>query len=349
MPESTSNPPLSRLPPELRLMIWEAALPDPIVDPLYIWRYDCWKAHRDQTEDAAGENRDTLHIEFDPRPLDCYEIYLPHLFINHEARWVGLRWLEKQQPRLQIRYHKKTRRFSVVRPFDPARDTVYIPYRQWFNFFPNARRIRNLMLKAGVDQQLAHLWPAHRRPGHPLIVKHATPLTRLAFPCGLLHKKSAEHVCPSWRWSGVHPECVEVSIVSNSPEDPLQRFPDIDVVFRTWEVACPKEMKRIIWLPVHDTSRRWHAVDSLVDESLDQLRRAKTRQDRTTAWGGLYRHFKDGPYQGGRFNADLDQIWSVRNTLLNEDTGGQDYQQEVWKRIFSRLPLIIKSVVAVER
>ncbi|RAH41116.1 uncharacterized protein BO95DRAFT_436116 [Aspergillus brunneoviolaceus CBS 621.78] len=331
MTTSTPNPPLSRLPPELRLMVWEAALPDPVVDPLYIWRYDCWTARLDETKNAQDEKKNELHIEFDPRPLDCYEVHLPHFSLNHEARWVALRWLEKQQPRLQIRYHKKTRRFSIVRPFDPTRDTVYVPYRQWFNFFPNAHRIRNLMLKAGVDQQLAHMWPWNPRPGHPTIVKHPTPLTRLAFPSGLLHKKGAEHVCPSSKWSSPHPECRQVSIVSSatgSTGDPPARFADIDVVHRTWEVVeCPKEMKVIVWVPVHDKRRRWHTGYREWDASFVEQRRAK----------------------GDRFNADLDRIWSCRNSILNEDTGGEEYHRTVTERIERGQPLMIRSVVAVER
>ncbi|SMQ54481.1 unnamed protein product [Zymoseptoria tritici ST99CH_3D7] len=106
---------------ELRLMIWQAALPTPLGRALYPFRKGCWVL-----EDLGLQldpNGEDLDLRFDPGLLKELHIMLPLFHVNREARDVATKY---------IRMHKLvTRQGSAgagyFRRFDPKTDIMFLP------------------------------------------------------------------------------------------------------------------------------------------------------------------------------------------------------------------------------
>ncbi|PYH84642.1 hypothetical protein BO82DRAFT_351831 [Aspergillus uvarum CBS 121591] len=64
-------PSFSRLPAEIRLMFWEAALLDPIDKPLFFWRRTPWRPE----EYLIGMAGDLIHPDDMGRSLSILSIY----------------------------------------------------------------------------------------------------------------------------------------------------------------------------------------------------------------------------------------------------------------------------------
>ncbi|KAK4443020.1 hypothetical protein QBC34DRAFT_478693 [Podospora aff. communis PSN243] len=126
-----------RLPTELRLMIWEASLPD-FGPCLFPYRPGCWKiepAH-------PASNIPSMH--WTPEASMELIIALPVMLASKEARSAALNWLRRnnlqlffyplEQSDIRCLYH------CVARPFDPEHDVMYVPDGQWLQFRKEAIR-----------------------------------------------------------------------------------------------------------------------------------------------------------------------------------------------------------------
>ncbi|KAL4761089.1 2EXR domain-containing protein [Aspergillus foveolatus] len=125
------------LPPELRLQIWNYALPAtlPVGSAVFPYKKGCWGPRRLTPGDPGYNpvNDDlNLNLEFDHTLLDPLEIELPLLQVIHEARIVALEWTRKQN--LQVRFNKHNPQLLFLRPFNADTDTIYVSRSQWHDF-----------------------------------------------------------------------------------------------------------------------------------------------------------------------------------------------------------------------
>ncbi|PYI18330.1 hypothetical protein BO99DRAFT_307227, partial [Aspergillus violaceofuscus CBS 115571] len=133
---TSSFPKFSKLPAELRLKIWEEALPELIEQPLYFYSQRPTTCARDTPADDGSlpegmpQSMDFRHGQVHPRVAE-----LPHLFVNWEARRTALRWVGKQGAETLSSWKRPTHNHHVlVRPFHPETDTLYIPADLWNGF-----------------------------------------------------------------------------------------------------------------------------------------------------------------------------------------------------------------------
>ncbi|PWY76042.1 hypothetical protein BO94DRAFT_549354 [Aspergillus sclerotioniger CBS 115572] len=111
------------LPTELRLQIWEEALPK-LRRPLYMYRLGCW---------GRGSVSEThIHYEFKHRRLRDLVFSTSLFFVNCETRYVVLRWMRKHG--IQMMYDPETSSFRFRRSFNPQSDIILIPATEWACF-----------------------------------------------------------------------------------------------------------------------------------------------------------------------------------------------------------------------
>ncbi|GAB7324380.1 hypothetical protein MBLNU13_g08323t2 [Cladosporium sp. NU13] len=109
--------------PELRLMVWQHALPMLRGKLLYPYRKGCWVFEDIGLEQDS--NGDNLYIRFDTTRLKPLRIALPLYSVNREARDVTIKWLQKHRTTIS-----RTRRSCVhkaSRRFRPQHDTMFLP------------------------------------------------------------------------------------------------------------------------------------------------------------------------------------------------------------------------------
>ncbi|KAF2647378.1 hypothetical protein K491DRAFT_552009, partial [Lophiostoma macrostomum CBS 122681] len=109
----------SALPPELRCLIWEEALPGEIAPAVFFFEPGCWRREDEGSHPALR----FCHERLDRVP---WEIALA--FVNHEARRIALPWSQKQG--LQLRSCTSSDPV-FVHAFRPASDALYIRPADW--------------------------------------------------------------------------------------------------------------------------------------------------------------------------------------------------------------------------
>lgn len=118
-----SFPHFPRLPPEVRLQIWQAALPVdllPILHPYEEGHYRYfWTPRR---------NREHFDWIWSSDLLPNYIIQAPLLAVDSEARSTMLQWATRQ--RCKLRPRMSPTRPVYLRDFDVNYDAIYLPYGQ---------------------------------------------------------------------------------------------------------------------------------------------------------------------------------------------------------------------------
>ncbi|KAJ5365175.1 hypothetical protein N7517_008061 [Penicillium concentricum] len=116
--------PFSRLPPELRILIWHAALPE--IDPPAMSPYQagCWRP----VPVTESEQEDTFHLasvemELHHELLDPIRVKTPLTAVSHEARSVAIEWALKQG--IEVQFHEGRQGLIFLRTFDPMRDVIW--------------------------------------------------------------------------------------------------------------------------------------------------------------------------------------------------------------------------------
>ncbi|KAF9879062.1 hypothetical protein CkaCkLH20_03295 [Colletotrichum karsti] len=142
------------LPTELRIHIWEDALPDEIKPALYSYKPGCWKP-RQMTEseynyDPSNADNNWL-IEFNHRMLGDAPLNIPLLWVNSEARDVVVAWAAKQglEMRESEGEDKRIRGPVPMRPFHPEQDALYVSLDDWDGFM---NEVLELPFTLGWDQ-----------------------------------------------------------------------------------------------------------------------------------------------------------------------------------------------------
>lgn len=143
----------ARLPPELRNIIWEKALPRPLGPQLYCYRKDCWRPRHLTPEDQGFEpDNDGIHLafEFHHEFLNPVRIDVPLFFVNREAHGIAAAWMHMQGLRLQLRSYQHG---TFARLFDPNRDALYVPTHEWNTFLcePTDRQFQPDLLNRNLD------------------------------------------------------------------------------------------------------------------------------------------------------------------------------------------------------
>ena len=127
MSEAVSNPlfPLfTFLPPELRIEIWRYALSEDDPPALCPYQRDCWC--------PGSPHLGTVEVELRPELLDHVRVKIPIASVNQEARETAIDWVPKKG--IKVSFHSDRQCLIFIRPFDPARDILYIPSNMVENF-----------------------------------------------------------------------------------------------------------------------------------------------------------------------------------------------------------------------
>ncbi|KAI1876880.1 uncharacterized protein JN550_000952 [Neoarthrinium moseri] len=140
---TTTNEPssfslFSALPPELRVQVWDHALP--YVGPaLHFYKKGYWRLqHLTEADvDYDPHDEDNLHISFRHDLLDDVRFELPSTFVNREAHDVTLAWLRDhgiQVRRLEDGESQDEKCSTFVRLFDPKNDILFVEFDKWEDF-----------------------------------------------------------------------------------------------------------------------------------------------------------------------------------------------------------------------
>lgn len=127
------------LPPELRLQIWQDALPDQAGPGLYNYRPACW-------EPSTVPQRHYLALEFRHDRLGRTVLDTPLTSVSREARDVALAWAAEQDAVEILRVMRRESSSSstcgrgplpplLVRRFDPRCDVLYVSLDDWHRFY----------------------------------------------------------------------------------------------------------------------------------------------------------------------------------------------------------------------
>ncbi|RHZ53849.1 hypothetical protein CDV55_100260 [Aspergillus turcosus] len=127
-------PPFSNLPPELRIQIWQASLPEKDSPALIFFKKGCWRLRRLSESEQGYDPTDPHHphFYFDPELLDHVEVNVPLFFVNREARAIALAWCHSQG--ISIRFSGNQQSPIFARPFNSEQDVLYVPLDQWDGF-----------------------------------------------------------------------------------------------------------------------------------------------------------------------------------------------------------------------
>ncbi|KAK4082502.1 hypothetical protein Purlil1_11277 [Purpureocillium lilacinum] len=157
--ETPSFEETTKLPPEIRMQIWDILLREDDGPALLPYRRDCLQPRNlselDEGYIADGVN---LRAEFDPHLLDKTHVAIPIATINREARGAALFWMRQKMHASEVRYCEDHHCSVFARVFDRRRDTLYIE----------------------ADEVMTFSWnPIDRLSDHGLPFKGST-ITRLA-------------------------------------------------------------------------------------------------------------------------------------------------------------------------
>jgi hypothetical protein len=124
--------PFTRLISELRDLIWHAALPDEVGPVLYFYKPGGWTPLSISPECVSPN----LHLEYHHDVLDAVQVEMPLFFVNREARYIALAWMQKHNIKMRVYGPKYGQVQSpvFVRPFNPVHHALYITVDQWIGF-----------------------------------------------------------------------------------------------------------------------------------------------------------------------------------------------------------------------
>ncbi|CAG9982127.1 unnamed protein product [Clonostachys byssicola] len=254
MPHSSSFVLFPRLPPELRCVIWQQALPD---NAPTLYSYTRRRSisipltGSDRVGPFRSENDGCNLISHQSSLADVY-LELPLFFVNREANRIAAAWAREQG--MLMAFCKDRQTHAFLRPYDMDRDTVYIP--------------------SDEINQLSSSLPCMF--GH--VCRSEPSLTRIAVPEEVLYQDSATlaELLDLFLMETLY---VIVGIQPGSRDgDEVQRFGG------RWELASPQSNMTLVW----NRSRgcfHWRDGESVGSEQLHgQMEQAGKELVRTLDW-----------------------------------------------------------------
>ncbi|KAM0292359.1 hypothetical protein ACHAO9_003337 [Fusarium lateritium] len=145
------------LPLELRLEIWQYALPTVDLPGLAIYKKGCWQPRFLTPSDWDYYEGDPDNIRFEFRyELLPVSLEVPMMFVNHEARNVALSWLQRSGIRMRCNNGQS----YFQRPMNHNIDALYLPIDKLeeFDTEPSDRQFEEDMINrhVGVVPYLRH-------------------------------------------------------------------------------------------------------------------------------------------------------------------------------------------------
>lgn len=151
-PSLNKFPHFADLPPELRIQIWQHALPKDILPALHMYKPGCWKPyllsvdHPDYLHSGPQDNW-MLHFQHD-QLAGGTRLRMALLSVNSEAREVALAWAAKH-PSIEIHGESDSNGQPILLcRFDPKRDCMYVCPKDWDDFL---REENQLPFELGWD------------------------------------------------------------------------------------------------------------------------------------------------------------------------------------------------------
>ncbi|KAF5001609.1 hypothetical protein FGRMN_915 [Fusarium graminum] len=121
----------AHLPPELRLKIWQHALPKLDEPGLAVYKKGCWQPRFLTPSDSDYDEGQLDNIRFEFRyELLRVSIEMPLVFVSREARAVALLWVQKNDIEMQC----SGGRLSFRRPMNYTIDALYLPLDRMDDF-----------------------------------------------------------------------------------------------------------------------------------------------------------------------------------------------------------------------
>ncbi|PYI32273.1 hypothetical protein BP00DRAFT_473308 [Aspergillus indologenus CBS 114.80] len=269
-------PSFSRLPPEIRRMIWNAALPDPISNPLFFWRRIelCIWSLDDKDDDYSDYSDDDYDDDWVPRLIDPEEMgafseEIPLLEVNKEAHRVAQAWIQRQSDNYTIPPDHNT---IAVRCFKPQRDIVFCPNAKWKDFLK--------------EVSLVYIALSITRSGRKLNRDHL--IRRVALPQQLL-ADSEYAALPELFRKGLQMWCRDLYIVVDAPAT-LREFVPNGPVRPNWELEVLDDFPRASctrqggWQVVEGSSLQGGPAYESAKELLGQITKYDLSEVRFAAW-----------------------------------------------------------------
>ncbi|RAH72178.1 2EXR domain-containing protein [Aspergillus aculeatinus CBS 121060] len=247
-----------KLPAELRLKIWEEALPELIEQPLYFYsqRQRQTTHAYDTLAAVVPQSIDVQHGQVRPRTVE-----LPHLFVNWEARGTALCWVGKQdaetlsswmRPKQSPSHHHHHHHHILVRPFSPETDTLYVSAELWDGFIQEKRKTESV--------------PGYREVGgvvarEPTFIAFPAPeraLRSVAVAMRLLQEHPGSLVGAFFRWRGVK---VVYLVVHEQGDDERQFESDAMEGKQPWRFEVSEATLKGRWVPA-SREMEWEASGS---------------------------------------------------------------------------------------
>ncbi|EEU45677.1 uncharacterized protein NECHADRAFT_80806 [Fusarium vanettenii 77-13-4] len=147
-----------KLPPELRIQIWEHALP--VIGPaLCRHREGLWHPREIQPGDKDySQHLPNVCVDFRPEwMIQILVDHLPLILVNHEAHLVALKWAREHG----IRRSPQANDDTFVRPFNPQHDIIYVEVNQITDF---DRACQNQCSKDNLTSDGGRIRLTERRP-----------------------------------------------------------------------------------------------------------------------------------------------------------------------------------------
>ncbi|RAH68413.1 2EXR domain-containing protein [Aspergillus aculeatinus CBS 121060] len=225
----------SRLPAEIRLMIWEAALPDPIGKPLFFWRRAPWRPAA--ARNSMGGDYDLIH----PDDMGHFKIEIPLLQVNKEAERVAKEWIQRQLPPLT---RLRTNQTAASRRFNAGRDVVFCTDNQFPDFVAEVENLYRVM----------------GSPDARKYIKKENLIRTVALPQQILedHPDKLQQIFRG----GIQAWCHDLYIIVDAPADLRQIEPgsgeqwDWQVPQR-WELEVLEDLPRAWWIGNRSRGGKW--------------------------------------------------------------------------------------------
>ncbi|PYI01948.1 hypothetical protein BO78DRAFT_423071 [Aspergillus sclerotiicarbonarius CBS 121057] len=259
------------LPPEIRVMIWEATLPEINIYCLYFYEHGYWSSRPLIPGDPdynPYNPEDRVQARFFHNRPGGLLYFISILFVNRECREIALRWIRRNN--LHLRYINGG--VMAVRPCNPPSDTLYVPWDQWDEFSHEPAEQTALQLDSA----------------HWFTDGTCRNFTRLALPVEVL-ERDMNGLAEILSW---YSEIESVFVVVNNADLQPNLGPVRIIVELRWELEKVCDA-RLVWVKDRETFEWWDCRSG--DERIVQVMERAGRRLAVTMKDRLVSRFEIQP------------------------------------------------------